>query len=422
MKMNRKSDHHCWFLAMMFFFVGTTLYGQQSVSGIVTDANDGTPLIGVNVIVKGSATGTVTDLDGGYTLLAPDATSVFVFSYTGYTNKEVPVGIQNQVDVSLATSSTLLDQVVVIGYGTVKKSDLTGSVATISSKAYENQPLTRVEDALQGRAAGVTVAKANGQPGSNFKVRIRGVNSITGNNSPLVVVDGVQGGDLSTINPNDIETIDVLKDASATAIYGVRGSNGVIIITTKRGSGAGRVDVDYFTSFASVPEFLPTLADNPADFARLENLRRVNAGGNPNFTDAEISALGSNGGTNYQRELFRSAVSNNLQVSASGAEGNLSYFLSGNYRNQEGIVTNTGYKQLSLRSNLAAQVSKRLNIGLNLYATRGQRENDFGFAGNGQGRLVAKALTRRRFSSRAKSAGLSASVGKNSGTLANEVK
>ncbi len=382
-----------WWLTSICLLSLNLAFGQQSVSGVVTDAEDGSALIGVNVVVKGTTVGTTTDLDGGYSLQVPDANSILVFSYTGYAPQEIPVGTQGNINISLATASTLLDQVVVIGYGTVKKSDLTGSVSTVSAASFENQPLTRVEDALQGRAAGVTVAKANGQPGSNFKVRIRGVNSITGNNSPLVVVDGVQGGDLSTINPNDIETIDVLKDASATAIYGVRGSNGVIIITTKGGSGEGRIDVDYFTTFSKVPEFLPTLQDNPADFARLENIRRINTGGNPNFTDAEISALEANGGTNYQREIFRTGISNNLQISASGSEGKLNYFLSGNYRNQEGIVINTGYKQLSLRSNLDAQVTDKVKVGLNIYATRGERKNDFSFAGNGQGSLVAKALT-----------------------------
>lgn len=392
MKQYLKLKKRCWSILPLLSLI-TMAYGQVDVSGKVIDADDSNTLIGVNVLVKGTSTGTVTDLDGNFSLNVPDENTVLVFSYTGYTAQEVSVGTQRTINVELKTAGTLLDEVVVIGYGTVKKSDLTGAVSTISSKSFENQPITRVEDALQGRAAGVTVARSNGQPGASFKVRIRGVNSITGNNAPLVVVDGVQGGDLSTLNPNDIETIDVLKDASATAIYGVRGSNGVIIVTTKRGSGQGRINVDFFTSVSQVPDFLPTLADNPAEFARLENIRRINVGGNPNFTDAEISALERDGGTNYQREIFRTGISNNLQVSASGSEGKLKYFVSGSYRDQEGIVITTAYKQLQLRSNLEAQVNNNLTVGLNLYANRGQRENDFSFAGNGQGSLVAKALT-----------------------------
>ena len=382
-----------WWVVLLLMSVIDLAYGQITVSGNITDANDNSPLIGVNILVKGTSTGTVTDLDGNYSVTVPDGNAAIVYSYTGYSPQEITVGTQTVINVALAPAEALLDEVVVIGYGTVKKSDVTGAVSTVTAEAFEDQPLTRLEDAIQGRAAGVSVAKANGQPGSNIKIRIRGVNSITGNNSPLVVVDGIQGVDLGTLNPNDIESINVLKDASATAIYGVRGSNGVIMITTKKGRGKGKIDVDYFTTFSSVPEFLPTLADSPADFARLENIRRVNVGGNPNFTDAEISALERDGGTNYQEEIFRTGIGHNMQVSASGSEGRISYYLSGVYRDQEGIVINTGYRQLNLRSNLEAQVNDKLKVGLNLFINKGETKNDFNFAGNGQGSLVAKALT-----------------------------
>ncbi|MEM6700322.1 MAG: SusC/RagA family TonB-linked outer membrane protein, partial [Bacteroidota bacterium] len=381
-----------WQLLLSLMMVFNFAYSQINVSGSVVDEGGDAPLIGANIVVKGTSTGTVTDIDGNYSITVPDANSVLVFSYTGYTGKEVTVGNQTQINVALA-EGTELSEVVVIGYGTVKKSDVTGAVTSLNSDAYKDQPLTRMEDALQGRAAGVTVAKANGQPGSNFKIRIRGVNSITGNNSPLVVVDGIQGIDLATLNPNDIASIDVLKDASATAIYGVRGSNGVIMVTTKRGKGQGRVNVEYFLSSSAVPELLPTLADNVGDFARLENLRRVNIGGNPIFTDAEISTLEADGGTNYQDEIFQTGIGHNLLASVSGSEGRLNYFVSGVYRDQEGIVINTGYEQISVRSNIDAQVNKKLKIGLNVFANRDEIQNDFTFAGNGQGSLVAKALT-----------------------------
>lgn len=382
-----------WCLFLLLVPVSNLALGQIDISGTVTDATDNSPLVGVSVIVKGTQTGTLTNSEGNFSLEVKNSDAVLMFSYFGFENQETTVGSQTSFNISMATEENYLDEVVVIGYGTVKKSDLTGAVSTVTAESFEAQPLTRVEDALQGRAAGVTVARANGQPGSNFKVRIRGVNSITGNNSPLIVVDGVQGASLNTLNPNDIATIDVLKDASATAIYGVRGSNGVIIITTKRGKGSGKIDIDYFTSISQVPRFLPTLADNVGDFARLENIRRVNVGGNPNFTDAEIAALEANGGTNYQHEIFQTGVSHNLTASVSGSEGRLGYFLSGSYRDQEGIVLNTGFDQLSLRSNLEAQVNNKIKVGLNLYANRGQSQNDFSFAGNGQGSLVAKALT-----------------------------
>lgn len=254
--------------------------------------------------------------------------------------------------------------------------------------------MTRVDEALQGRAAGVTVAKANGAPGGGIKIRIRGVNSITGNNDPLVVIDGgVLGGDLSTLNPNDIAAMDVLKDASATAIYGVRGSNGVILVTTKKGSGKGKINVDFFTAISQVRKLIPTLAENVGEFARIENIRKLSIGQNPTFTDAEIASLIANGGTNYQDEVLRTGFSKNLQVSASGSEGNIRYFLSGNYRDEEGIVINTGYQQLSLRSNIDAKVTDKFKVGLNIFGSRGERKNNFESFGNGQGSLMYKANT-----------------------------
>ena len=377
----------------MFMLIVNLAISQINVSGTVIDADGQSPLQGASVLVEGTATGALTDDNGAFSISVADENAVLRVSYIGYETQTITVGTQRVFTISLNASAAALDEIVVIGYGTAKKSDLTGAVSRVNADAYEAQPLTRVEDALQGRAAGVIVARANGQPGANFKIRIRGVNSITGNNSPLIVVDGVQGVDLSALNPEDIESIDVLKDASATAIYGVRGSNGVIIVTTKKGSGKGKINIDFFQTISEVPELLPTLADNPADFARLENIRRINVGGNPNFTDAEISALAANGGTNYQEEIFRTANSSNLSLSASGSEGRLNYFISGTYRDQEGVVINTGFDQLSLRSNLSAQVNSKLKIGLNIYANRSQTNNDFAFAGNGQGSIVAKALT-----------------------------
>ena len=369
------------------------LYAQQNVTGNITDEN-GTPVPGANILVKGTTNGTQSDFDGNFTIEA-SATDVLVISYIGYATKSITVGDQTSMNVQLAEDASKLEEVIVIGYGTTKKKDVTGAVARVTSESFENQPLTRVDEALQGRAAGVTVAKANGAPGAGIKVRIRGVNSIAGNNDPLVVIDGVLGGDLSTLNPNDIASMDVLKDASATAIYGVRGSNGVILVTTKRGSGRGKLNVDFFTTVSQVPDNLPTLADDVAQFARIENLRKLNIGQNPTFTDAEISNLSTGGGTKYQDEVLRTGFSQNLQISANGAdsEGKLRYFLSGNYRNEEGIVINTGYQQLSVRSNLEAQVNDRLKVGFNIFGIRGETKNNFERFGNGQGSIIAKALT-----------------------------
>jgi len=364
---------------------------QKAITGTVVD-DTGVPVPGANILVKGTTNGVVSDFDGNFTINA-SSSDVLVISYLGFVIQEISVGTKSTISVELLPDAEQLEDVVVIGYGTVKKKDLTGSVSRVTTESFEKQPLTRVEDALQGRAAGVSVARANGQPGGGIKIRIRGVNSITGDNSPLVVIDGIQGGDLSTLNPNDIAAMDVLKDASATAIYGVRGSNGVIIVTTKKGSGKGKFNVDYFTTFSQVPDLLPTLQTNAADFARIENLRRINVGGSANYSDSEIADLEANGGTNYQDALFRTGVSENLQMSASGSEGKLRYFISGNYRDEEGIIINTGYQQLSLRSNIEAQVNDRLKVNLNIYGSWSDAKNDLSLYGNGQGSLISKALT-----------------------------
>lgn len=380
-------------LVLVLVFMTNLAWSQIEITGKVIDSDAQSPLQGASILIQGTTTGVLTDGEGSFSITVPDENAILQVSYIGYITQDVTVGNKSVINITMRAAVSQLDEVVVIGYGTAKKSDLTGAVSTVTAKSYEDQPVTRVEDALQGRAAGVIVARANGQPGANVKVRIRGVNSITGNNSPLIVIDGVQGGDLSTLNPNDIETIDVLKDASATAIYGVRGSNGVVIVTTKKGSGPGKVNIDYFTTISEVPELLPTLADNVGDFARIENLRRINVGGNPAFTDAEITALEAGGGTNYQREIFRTAVSNNVQLSASGSEGRINYFISGVYRDLEGVIINTDFNQLSLRSNIGAQVNDKLNVSLNMFAIRDESTNDFSFAGNGQGSILAKALT-----------------------------
>jgi len=378
------------FLLVLFLALISMQYAtaQQTITGTVTDELG--PVAGANILVQGTTIGTQTDFDGNFSIEA-SSENVLVISYLGYATQNVIIGSQTTIDVKLQTDQQQLDEVVVIGYGTAKKSDLTGAVSQVSAKSFEEQPLTRVEDALQGRAAGVQVSRSGGGPGQDIKVRIRGVNSINGNNSPLIVVDGVIGGDLSTINPNDIAAMDVLKDASATAIYGSRGSNGVILVTTKKGSGKAKVAIDVFTTFATVPKFLPTL--NAPDFARIENSRRLRTGGTAIFTDAEISALEASGGTNYQDEIFQTGISKNLQLSVSGSEGRLKYFLSGNYVDQEGTVINTGYERYTLRANTNIDVTDRLKVGLNFFGSRATQINDLVDFNRFQGSLVIKALT-----------------------------
>ncbi|NET33430.1 MAG: TonB-dependent receptor plug domain-containing protein, partial [Cyanothece sp. SIO1E1] len=214
-------------------------HAQQRIAGTVIDES-GEALIGVNVLIKGTSTGTVTDVDGAYVLDVPDASTIVVFSYTGYAAEEVIVGTRSVIDLTMKADAKLLDEVVVIGYGTAAKKDLVSSVSQVKGEALENQPVSRLDQALQGRAAGVEVVSNSGAPGAQTTLRIRGTSSINGNNNPLFVVDGFIAGtgfDLNALNVNDIKSIEILKDATSLAIYGTRGAAGVVMITTKDGKG-----------------------------------------------------------------------------------------------------------------------------------------------------------------------------------------
>ncbi|PWJ57999.1 TonB-linked SusC/RagA family outer membrane protein [Dyadobacter jejuensis] len=368
-----------------------TAFGQAQVTGKVYDASDDTGIPGANVLVKGTTTGTSTDVDGNFTLNLTQNDAILVISFTGYTTQEIPVKKGSKVEVRLEASSKLLSEIVVVGYGTRKKSDVTGSVAQVGTKDFKDQPVTRVEEALQGRASGVMVSRSSGNPGGAIKVRVRGVNSITGNNDPLVVVDGVIGLALNSINPNDIESMEVLKDASATAIYGSRGSNGVILVSTKKGSSKPRLDVDVFTGFSYVPKFIDVLG--AYDFARIENSRRINNGGNAVFTDQELAGFQANGGVDYQRELFQTGRTNNVQLSTSGRSGKINYFVSGNYMKQDGIVMTTRYSRLSGRVNVSSDITDKLRVGVNLFATRENNHNNLDDQREYQGSMILRALT-----------------------------
>ncbi|WP_166461107.1 TonB-dependent receptor [Flavicella sediminum] len=366
---------------------------QKTISGTVKD-DTGMPLPGASVLVKGSNSGTTTDFDGNFSLTISKNATIIVVSYVGFESQEIALGNKLSFSIKMAPSASTLDEVVVIGYGTARKQDVVGSVSQVTSKSFENQPLTRTEDALQGRASGVKVTRNSGQPGGEIKVRIRGVNSITGNNNPLVVVDGVIGGDLSSINPNDIASMDVLKDASATAIYGSRGSNGVILVSTKKGKGKGKISVDYFLSIDNVPKYIPTLG--AADFARIENSSRARVNSPAIYTDLEIAGFETNGGTNYQKELLsQQGMTQNIQLSASGGseDGKTNYFLSGNYVNQQGMVIETGYEKYSFRSNVNTQLNDKLKVGLNLSAIRAKTKNNLNQFNLFEGRKIFQALT-----------------------------
>lgn len=354
------------------------------ISGNVTDGATGLPLAGATVLVKGTKTGTSTDNSGNYSLSVPD-NAVLIISSVGYDDVEIPVNGRTEINISLNPSTSGLNEVVVVGYGTQKKSDLTGSVSRIKGEDVTLLPTQRVDQALQGKAAGVMVLNTDGAPGGNTTIRIRGMNSINGNNNALVVIDGLQGGDLNSLNPNDIASVEILKDASATAIYGSQGANGVILITTKTGKlGKPVINYTYDISKSKLSKKLDLLG--AADYARNINAVRLSQNGGginplPVFSDAEISDFAKNGGTDWQDVIYRVATTQNHQLSISGATDKINYLVSAGYLDQEGILLNTGYKRFSVRGTVNAEITKWAKFGINWYGSK-EDANSALFGGN----------------------------------------
>lgn len=343
----------------------------QRVTGTITN-DKGEPLSGVSVIEKGTQNGVVTNENGRFSITVKDQTSVLQITYVGYKSKEVSAA-SSQVNIVLESDNGSLTDVVVVGYGTQKKSDLTGSVSSVKGSDLTKLPTQRVDQALQGRAAGVMVQNTDGAPGGNAMIRVRGGNSITGSNNALVVVDGIQGVNISTINPNDIESLEVLKDASATAVYGARGANGVILITTKKGV-TGKPVFNYGFSIGSQKLNHKLSLMNAGDYARKSNDWAATQNGTPSapiepvipFTKEQIATLDANGGTDWQDEIYRNGMLQNHQLSVSGGNDMARYFVSGGYMNQQGIVLNTKYVRYNLRSNLDLKFNRWLSAGVNL--------------------------------------------------------
>ncbi len=346
-----------------------------TITGRVTSEEESDGLPGVNVVVKGTSIGTVTDIEGNFKLDVTDENSILVFSSVGYVEEEILVGTKTIIDLDLVTDITALQEIVVVGYGTKRKSDVTGAITSVSPEDFKAQPLFRVTDALQGRAAGVAVSNVNGAPGGGVKIRIRGTNSIRGNSSPLVVIDGILDMPLKSVNTNDIASIEILKDASSTSLYGARGANGVIIVTTKKGtSKTPSVNFDAFYGMQKISKKIDLL--DGGQFAREVNKRRAVLGASDAFTPAEIADLEASGGTDWQDEIYRTAPIQNYQLSMSGKEGKIGYFISGNFADQEGILINSDYKRYTLRSNLDFDINKKLNVKFNLVASREEGGNN----------------------------------------------
>lgn len=352
-------------LRMMVCLIGMLLpmcmFAQQiTVQGVVKDQT-GETVIGASVMEKGTTNGTITGIDGDFSLnMSPNGT--LVVSFVGYKTQEVQVKGQKQLQVVLSEDAEMLDEVVVIGYGTMKKSDFTGAVSSIGNKDIKDSPVSNLGQAIQGKISGVQIVDA-GKPGDNVSIKIRGLGSIN-NCDPLVVIDGVPTDlGLSSLNMADVERLDVLKDASATAIYGSRGANGVVMITTKRGTeGKGKLAVSANYSFQNATN-VPSLL-NAAQYAELSNDMMVNSGRNPNPEWANPSELGA--GTDWMDELLRTGVMQNYTVSYSGGNEKSHYYVSGGFLDQSGIVKSVNYRRFTFQSNSDAQVLKWLKFSNNI--------------------------------------------------------
>ncbi|MEO6850405.1 MAG: SusC/RagA family TonB-linked outer membrane protein, partial [Mucilaginibacter sp.] len=330
------------------------------------------PMMGVSIKVKGSPAGAQSAIDGSYVITAKQG-DILVFSYLSYTTKQVTVGKADVINVALSSTSSKLNEVVVVGYGNRARKDVTGSVSSIKGDDLRQTQPTTFDQALQGKVAGVVVQQVSGQPGGGVSIQIHGVSSITGANSPLYVIDGIiipPVGDpgngsnpLNTINPAEIESIDVLKDASATAIYGSQATNGVIVITTKRGkAGVPQVAYDFYAGYQELPKALPTM--NLQQFATFINARAQAWGFDTRDELANPQYLGA--GTDWQKELFRAAPEMSHTITISGGDERTQYLLSSSYFDQQGIALGSDFKRNSVRLNLDNKTTKWLKIGTSL--------------------------------------------------------
>jgi TonB-dependent starch-binding outer membrane protein SusC len=349
-----------WFTALALFFLslGWVQAQTRQITGRVTEPN-GSPLPGVSVLIKGTTNGTASDVEGNFSLSVPDNNAVLVFSFIGYSAKEVAVGTQTTLNVNLTPDAKALEEVVVVGYGTQRQEAVTGSVASVGGEVMREVPAANISQALQGRLPGVEFSQSSSQPGAAMQIRIRGARSLNASNDPLVVLDGIPfAGSISDINPNDIKSIDILKDASATAIYGSRGANGVILVTTNKGKVGQEAQVSY-NSFYGVKNVFAKypMMDGP-EFVAL----RKAAG---QFTNALDESDEVN--TDWQDLLYKKGMVTSHDLGVSGGTGNGSYNFNAGYYEEEGVVPTQQYTRYSLRGGLDQGVGKHLRFGFTTY-------------------------------------------------------
>ena len=335
MKIAGKSRKIIVLTGVLLLCLGNVFSQERTITGTLKDATENTPLIGATIQVKGTTMGTVTDIDGSFNLNVPTEAETIVFSYVGYISQEVEIGDRTAFEILLVEDIQQLDEVVVIGYGTQKKSDLTGAIATVSGAELARESVAGLDQALQGRAAGVHVTQSSGRPGAPINVKIRGVGTVN-NTEPLYVVDGIPmtSNDIISISPNDIESLAILKDASATAIYGSRAANGVVMITTNRGE-SGRVKVNFSAYYGisrmyKVPEML-----NTEQYVDLADSMYAAANLVPEAVYRDSSVISNN--TNWIDEITRQGSIQNYHLSVSGGSDNSNFSLSAGYFDQKGI-------------------------------------------------------------------------------------
>jgi len=354
---------------VVFLLVGLVVSAQQTITGVVADES-GVPLPGVNVVIKGTNVGVSSDFDGNYSIKA-EAEDVIVFSFIGFVDQEVPVGNNSDISVLLVASFDELDEVIVTtGYGQSRKRDLTGAISQIRTETITRANPLQAAASLQGQVAGVNITKTKGRPGDGFDINIRGLNNFDAEKtSPLVVVDGIMGADLNSINPSDIQSIDVLKDASSTAVYGARGANGVIIVTTKKGS-TGKANVTYngyygIRTKAHMPEFM-----NSQQYYDLYSQDNFNNG----FTAQEMYNINNGISTSWVDLVTRDdAAQQNHTVAVSGGSEKTSYNFSAGYLEEQGLTMHTDFERLSLNAGIESQISENVKVGFTTYITQTDR-------------------------------------------------
>lgn len=368
------------FIIFLMATLSLSAQNQKIVTGNVTDAT-GMPQIGVSILIKGTSKGVVSDFDGNYSITVNSDNDILVFSFLGFLNQEFVVGGQSVINVVLQEDIQSLDEVIVVGYGTQRKSDLTGGVSTLNAEKIALMPATSLGQKLQGQISGLNIQNANARPGENQTFRIRGQKSLSGSNDPIIILDGVPfNGNMNEIDYNSVDNVSVLKDASAAAIYGARAANGVILITTKKGK-IGKPIVKY-NGYVGVQtaEWLPDLMNGPEYIQMLKDYRRTRDNVEPNWDNPDAWLFESlvdnyhNGVENdWLGATFRSAIQHEHQFSIAGASETGNYYLSATYTDQEGIVKETGYKKFNISTNVSQKIGNWLDTGVRLQLSQRDR-------------------------------------------------